>query len=412
MKPIVLVAATSRWFTTSRIVMALSGVGCTVDAVCPPRHPLLKTSAVRSWYAYRGLAPRISLTHAVVASKPDLILPVDDLAVRELHDLYENSVEDNRAGVMLRGLIERSLGAPEGFPVVRSRSALIDLARQEHVRAPITEVVSSADHLEDWISRNGLPTVLKANGTAGGEGVRIARSWEQAEQSFRALQAPPLLKQAMERALLHLDTKLVRAALFRRRSTVNAQAFVSGQDATSLIACWKGEVLGELHFEVLQEKHRHGPATVVRLIENSEMSAAAGKIVRRLGISGFCGFDFVIEERTGDAYLLEMNPRVTQVAHLALGPGRDLPAALYAVLTGTALKTSTSVTDQKTIALFPQEWLRSPKSPYLESAYHDVPWGEPDLIRACVRKTRSWSPFYSRKKKRVQVLVAGRLYWP
>jgi hypothetical protein len=35
--------------------------------------------------------------------------------------------------------------------------------------------------------------------------------------------------------------------------------------------------------------------------------------------------------------------------------------------------------------LFPQEWLRDPSSPYLHSGYHDVPWDQPDLVRACVR---------------------------
>jgi hypothetical protein len=44
------------------------------------------------------------------------------------------------------------------------------------------------------------------------------------------------------------------------------------------------------------------------------------------------------------------------------------------------------VTESDTIALFPQEWMRDPASEYLTSGYHDVPWEEPELIRACVGK--------------------------
>jgi hypothetical protein len=36
------------------------------------------------------------------------------------------------------------------------------------------------------------------------------------------------------------------------------------------------------------------------------------------------------------------------------------------------------------IALFPQEWLRDPKSPHLASAYHDVPWDDPALLHALI----------------------------
>jgi len=53
---------------------------------------------------------------------------------------------------------------------------------------------------------------------------------------------------------------------------------------------------------------------------------------------------------------------------------------LYAALSGEPVKTSPTVTENDTIALFPQEWTRDPASPFLQSAYHDVPWDEPGLL--------------------------------
>ena len=91
---------------------------------------------------------------------------------------------------------------------------------------------------------------------------------------------------------------------------------------------------------------------MVRLIENAEMSAAAEKIVRRMGLSGLCGFDFMQEASTGKAYLIEINPRATQVGHLTLGGGRDLPAALYGAVTGQAIRVAPAVTENPIIRFF------------------------------------------------------------
>ena len=96
----------------------------------------------------------------------------------------------------------------------------------------------------------------------------------------------------------------------------------------------------------------------------------------------------MLEASTGHAYLIEVNPRSTQVGHLSLGAGHDLPAALYAALSGKAVPTSPKVTEKDTVALFPQEWIRDPESPFLRSAYHDVPWEEPELIQDCVSNRR------------------------
>jgi len=192
------------------------------------------------------------------------------------------------------------------------------------------------------------------------------------------------------------DPTLVWPSLVRQRYVVNAQAFVLGCEATTAVACWQGRVLAALHFQVLKKRDSAGPATVVRTIENEEMSSAVCKMVRRLQLSGLHGFDFMVEANTGRAHLIEMNPRATQVGHLTLGPGRDIPGALYAAVSGETPRLAPKVTELDTIALFPQEWIRDPSSEFLQTAYHDVPWDEPALVRDCAinhRRQRSW---YSR----------------
>jgi len=407
-KPTVLLATTARWFPAARLVIALADAGFAVDALCPSHHPIGKTAAVRQVYRYRGLDALASLADAIAAAKPDLIVPGDDLTTQHLHVLYAHEQRKGDAGAPVCALIERSLGAPENFAVLNARAKFMELAQAEGIRVPKTEVISDRGDLQQWIAQTGLPTVLKADCTSGGDGVRVVRTIEDAERALRILQAPPLLARAAKRALIDQDMTLVWPSVFRRRSIVNAQAFVAGREATSAIACWKGEVLAALHFEVINKVASSGHATVLRLIENAEMSIAAEKMARRLHLSGMHGFDFMLESQTGNAYLIEINPRATQGGHLTLGLDRDIPAALYSAASEQAVSPAPKMTEDDTFALFPQEWIRDPASPFLHSAYHDVPWDKPELIRACVRARRKQHAWYS-QQHRLQAFSVARL---
>jgi ATP-grasp domain len=407
-RPTVLIAATLRWFSTARLALALVEAGCTVDVVCPSAHPVSRTRSVRRLYPYRGLAPLTSFLEAILSAKPDLVIPSDDLSTRHLHAIYARQQRSGTARTEISALIEQSLGDSGSFATLYARTKTMQLAREQGIRVPEGTVVSNLQQLRDWTRKSGFPTVLKTDGSSGGGGVRIVSTWEDAERAYRKLPAPPAFARTAKHALIDRDLTLVLPFLRRRGSVVNAQSFIAGREATSLVACWKGAVLAGLHFEVLNKQDPTGPASVLRLMENAEMSSAAEKMARRLNLSGLHGFDFILEARTGNPYLIEMNPRATQVGHLTLGPGRDLPAALYAALCGQTVREAPSVTDQDTIALFPQEWTRDPASSFLRSAYHDVPWAESELLRACVRKQRRWSALYSQQKWG-QVFSASRL---
>lgn len=397
MKPVVLVATTTRWFPTARLCMALANADCIVDGVCLAQHPLEKVSTIRRTYTYNNLFPEKSLMRAILAANPDLVIPGDDLATHHLHSLYRREVNRGRTESAVCRIIERSLGSSESFAVLYDRARVMQIAQNGGVRVPETSAIRNLEELRSWTMKAGVPVVLKADGTSGGEGVRVASSLEEAQRAFRKLHAPPLLARAVKRALLDGDRTLLGPSLRRRHARVSAQAFVTGSDATSTVACWKGEVLAALHFEVINKKHAAGPATVMRIVENPEMSFAVQTMVSRLGLSGIHGFDFVLDMHTGNAYLIEINARNTQVGHLSLGVGRDLPGALASALTEDRVRPASKVTENDTIALFPQEWMRDPSSPFLQSAYHDVPWEEPELVRACVQRARKQNRFITQR---------------
>ena len=382
----ILLATTCRWFAIARLAMGLRNAGFTVEAVCPSAHPVSKINDPPQTYPYHALFPLASFRAAMLAAQPNLVIPCDDLATEHLHAIDKHAHREQPEGNWIAALIERSLGDPSSYAVADARSSLIALAKAEGVRVPETAIVANADQLRAWLNIHGLPAVLKTNGSAGGIGVKIVRSMEEANQAFSTLNTPPLVARVLKRAIVNQDINLLVPCLMRRRPLINVQSFIRGHDATSAVACWHGKAIASLRFDVLHTWMPKGPASVLRLNENPEMSAAIEKIVGRLNLSGLYGFDFMIEEDTGNAFLIEMNPRATQTCHLPLGPGRDLPAALWSTLSEEPLGETKSVTDKNEIALFPLEWQRNPASHFLSTAYHDVPWDEPELLRACAKK--------------------------
>ena len=372
---------TNRWGMPARLAIGLAKAGCEVSAVCPiPAHPLLKTRAVRQAFSYSGLHPLDSLTAAIKAVRPQIIVPCDDRGVRHLHQLYARAHGQGKAGSQIAALIERSLGSPESYPVVASRYGLLRMAREEGIRVPETHPINTIDDLEFWSARQSLPWVLKADGTWGGGGVRFAGTRAQAEQFFGELTQPPRPAQVIKRLIMHRDRLRLWSCWEQSRPAITIQEHIQGRPANCAVVCWEGRVLAGIGVEVVSSDGLQGPAVVVRAVNNPAMKLAAERIARRLHVSGFFGLDFMIEDGTNAPYLIEMNPRCTPLCHLRLGKGRDMVGALQAQLTGQPFRETPPVTGNDMIAYFPQALLC--QSPFLQSSFQDLPEDEPDLIQA------------------------------
>jgi hypothetical protein len=176
---------------------------------------------------------------------------------------------------------------------------------------------------------------------------------------------------------------------------ITIQEFIPGRPANTMLACWQGEVLAAVTVEVITAQGATGAATVVRLIRNEEIKEAARILARKFNLSGFHGLDFVLSDETGAAYLIELNPRCTQLGHLQI-PGQGSLAAMIASRLRQVeipVPPLEECIQGDTVAFFPQAFNWNPKSPYLHQGYHDVPWEEPALVRQLLRKDwpeRQW----------------------
>ena len=385
----ILLTATTRWPSSARLMIEFARAGHLVSIVCPARgHPARKVSNINGLFQYNALAPLESLLDAIEAVKPDILIPCDDLAVRHLHQLHSHSSRQARQAskVDVPHLIVRSVGPPDSYVTVDSRYLTLNIARDEGILTPETVVLDSIADLEQWRSSQPFPWVLKADGTTGGAGVRIAHTWDEAQSHFSNLRRPMGVLRSIKHLIVDRDLILERQWRYGVRGirpAIVAQSFVRGFPANCAVVCWKGEILAGMGCEAVSTETPVGPATVVRLLDSAEMMAAARIIARRLSLSGFFGLDFVIEEGTGAAYLIEMNPRCTPPSHLRLGAGRDMIGALSAQLTGKPLGEPVSITQNNLIAYFPGALLRN--SEFLSSSHHDVPEAEPELIQELTR---------------------------
>lgn len=355
--------------------------GCEVAALCPRGHVLGHVVGMRAVYQYRSRNSVAALERAVAASAPDIVIPCDDRAVWQLHDLHARRPD-------LRALIETSLGRSAGFPIVRSRSRLLEVARDCGVRVPETRALESAGDVRAWFQDCPGAAVVKVDGTWGGSGVQIVQSEEQALLAWRRFNTPERRGSSWKRWLINRDPLAFWDGQGAGRQ-VSIQRFVAGQPANCMIAAWQGRLLGVVGVEVLCTQGKTGASTIVRLIRSAEMIRDAERLVERLGLSGFHGLDYILQDDTGHPFLIELNARCTQLGHLVLPEQGDLAGLLCAQLgtrsRGRSPGPAELPIDRDVIAFFPQALAWNPDSPYMQQCHHDIPWAQPALVRELLR---------------------------
>ena len=379
----VLLTDTDRRPYAARVAIEFAKLGCEVSIVSTRKHPIEKASILRRRFRYSALRPLKSLVAAICLTCPDIVLPCDDRAVEHLHELYRRAKDTEESGSQIRRLIERSLGVPTSFPIVSARGRILEVARAEGLRIPPTKALQSVEDLSDWKRKQPFPWILKADGTWGGRGVRVARTLEEAEQHFTEMHKPCGIKRAMKRFAVNRDAFYMDEWRRKYVPSIIVQGFVSGRPANCAVLCWEGEILAGIAVEVVAADGLTGPASVVRVIQNREMMLAAERIARRLQLSGFFGLDFILEDGNRAPYLIEMNPRLTPLCHLRLGKGHDMVGFLMARLGGKIQTEERPVTENTMIAYFPQAW--NSENELLAKCFQDYPHGEPKLAEELLR---------------------------
>jgi glutathione synthase/RimK-type ligase-like ATP-grasp enzyme len=388
----ILVFATQDSPLAARIAIALANAGFFVAAITPYGNPVREVRKVRQQFAYRTRPRLKSIIGAIHQWIPNLLVCTDDAAVRELQTLHQRTQDSRDKSVKeIPELIERSLGPPTSFSAIRDKSAFSALAERQGLRCPKTFVFPANRTFETRLVEPSYPIVVKADHSDGGRCVRIVGSDADLRATVWELQMPDTWRGRRFFGSM-LGSEALRPFRLPIRRTISLQGFIDGRPANRAVVCWQGKVLAGISVEAVEETYQCGPASVVRLIDHAEMTMFCERMVKRLHLSGFVGFDFILDS-ANRAWILEMNPRVTQVCHFLLADGTDLAASLYMHMSGQRPQTNRQLQPSKIapinrglISLFPNEMIRSPSSNYLRSCQHDVPWEEPELVSSLLNK--------------------------
>lgn len=376
----ILLYATTNWPSAARYAGGFQAAGLDVHAAAPAEALVRASRYVGRVHDYKPLRPLNSLRRAIEASAPDLIVACDDRAIAHLVKLHR--VSERKAGdaAPLAELIARSLGRPENYARVISRAGSLNEMKACGVRVPETLAVAGEAAVEAGVAKLGLPVVLKADGSWGGDGVVVAKTREEALAAYRRLSRAPSRLRSLARALRRRDAHFLLAALAPAASPVCLQEFIAGRPAASAFAAKDGRLLAKFHYDVLVAEDTIGPPSVVRRVEDEDMDAAGQAAASCFGLSGLHGLDF-IRDAEGRVHLIEINPRATQGGTLPFGEGRDLPAALAATLVKGPVGRRLAI-DNDIVAFFPREIRRDPNSSYLIDGHHDIPQDDPGLLAA------------------------------
>jgi len=406
-KPHVLLVAAKWWPLSARMAIALLQNGCVVSAVCPKHHLLSFVVGISDLYPYSSIDSLASLHRAVVDAKPDIIVPCDDGAAgqcRALHD-FDGS---------LRPLIESSLGSPQSFGVLESRYRFLSTSRDLGLRTPRTQRVVQKQDLIDWYRTAGDKSVVKVDGDSGGNGVRICESLDESLAAWETLGCLPNRLAAWKRIFIDKDP----LALWLRKQPrhVTVQEFIEGPPANSMVLSWQGRMLALVSVAVVAADGPTGAATVIRVIDDARMEEAARTLSSHLHLTGFFGLDFVIERTTGVPYLIEINPRCTQLGHLEATEGGSLAAGLATVLRGAGARVGEPAPTGTRVALFPQAVAAGPSvKPLVDASVLDIPANAPTLVAEMTKgpwpaRQWIWRVYHTFNRARLQTPMVYEEY--
>ena len=361
---IMVVLFSPSWLGAARLPGALTHAGFSVASYCHPESYLSKTR----YNEYAFTAPTTgsafpNLVASVRQYQPLFLIPACELAVRFFLNIIaadaHGQVHAQFADVV--DLVRRSLGEPAFHQAMLSKIEAHAVVEQLGLRAPEKRVVQCQADATDFGDAYGYPLVLKGEYGHAGNAVRICATAAEAIAAY---------------------SDLGGSAEGQR---ILVQRYIRGVVVTQSSVALAGQVLETVTLvKHLTHPAPMGPSSVLRWVENPEAEQATRALLNESGYSGFSAANFIIEHETDAAYFIEFNPRVTPPCTVAGLFGRDLCRALWCQLSGVAYERQVLAHYPETVALFPNEWLRDPHSPYLTQGHHDVPWDDPTLLKAYV----------------------------
>lgn len=115
------------------------------------------------------------------------------------------------------------------------------------------------------------------------------------------------------------------------------QKYIAGEECNVCALANNGEMIGAVVMKKLFLTDK-GKAWAGVTINNEEAKSTSKKILDYIKWNSGCELEFIIENKTGKMYLLEINPRFPAWVYLATASGQNLPDALLRLSLGENVK--------------------------------------------------------------------------
>ena len=373
-RSILLVSTATLWLGTARMPRVLARAGFEVVLLAPHGSLAAKSRYVsRVGFLATTATPMewlLTLIRMVDVHSPEALVPCDEMAVRLLITVALEPPPgfDRALRTRLVELIEASLGDPSFYVASIDKTMLPPVAAALGVRVPDYAIATSVDDVQRHAAALGYPVVVKRRFGFAGQGVAIVSTGEDLAAAAQQLLRPD-----------QLDLGEFRSP------QLLVQAFIAGPYHSQSLVAKRGVVLASFaHERYVATASIKGQTAVLRFIESPGTREFSETLCRGLGMTGFLSTQFVLDAKSGDAYLLEINRRLATHMHLGERVGRDLASAFFNRNAGAEPAEAVAERGNTSgiIAVFPREWLRDPDSPYLVDFPVDVPWDDPALLQA------------------------------
>jgi predicted ATP-grasp superfamily ATP-dependent carboligase len=373
---ILLVSTASRWLGTARMPRSLARAGFEVSLLAPRGSLALHSRFVaRSSVLRDESTPMqwlLSLVGMITEVEPRLVVPCDEVAIRLLFELVRNPPRHlgGNSGAQVTQLVRQSLGDPTHYETSIDKTILPSAAHALGVPVPPYMLAETVDEAVARADALGYPVVLKRRYGFASQGVRILQHRDELRQAADVLLRPTQLDLGV-----------------RRAPTLLVQGFVEGPMLSQTMVAWEGVPLaGFARRREVPFTPGVGASAVVRVRRIPSIRDFTERLCRAFGMSGFFSVQYIEPVDGSRPVLLEINRRIVTFMHMDEYAGVDLCGALYQRLAGLSQTCPFDMPDDadRVLASFPREWLRDPDSPWLRDHPSDVPWDDPDVLRAMI----------------------------
>ncbi|CAL4869815.1 hypothetical protein MMA231_04107 (plasmid) [Asticcacaulis sp. MM231] len=235
------------------------------------------------------------------------------------------------------------------------------------LRCPRGRALHAVEDGLSFLSESPSGMVIKLDSTVAGEGVYMCHS--------------------------PADVVTVFETLDVGHGPILAQDWLNGPLGFYTFSAFEGKLLSG-HAAIKREGHMGctGPSSLIEIINYPEMSLAAERLAEALHLSGLYGIDFILDETTKAAFVIEFNPRPTQTSHL----DSALTDYVRAMVKGSSKVSEAEAVPElepgAKVALYPQEWQRLGRAPQACDIILDIPLEDPSLIAAFEDVWRAGAP--------------------